>query len=176
MLLNVLFLLILIIINGILSASELAFLSIERFELDKMIRKRKKNAKKIKKVLENPSNFLSTIQVGITLAGFLSSAFAASTFADKIIKAGFMIINPEFTSAFLIVIITIILSYFTLVLGELVPKKIALSNPFLVASFSVNLISAMQIIFYPEMECLCRMRFILFRTGLSKIWQKKDPV
>ena len=94
MLLNVLFLLILIIINGILSASELAFLSIERFELDKMIRKRKKNAKKIKKVLEDPSNFLSTIQVGITLAGFLSSAFAASTFADKIIKAGFMIINP----------------------------------------------------------------------------------
>lgn len=154
MLLNVLFLLILIIINGILSASELAFLSIERFELDKMIRKRKKNAKKIKKVLEDPSNFLSTIQVGITLAGFLSSAFAASTFADKIIKAGFMIINPEFTSAFLIVIITIILSYFTLVLGELVPKKIALSNPFLVASFSVNLISAMQIIFYPLVKLL----------------------
>ena len=83
MILNILILVILILLNGVLSASELAFLSIEKFELDKMIRKRKKNAKKIKKVLENPSNFLSTIQVGITLAGFLSSAFAASTFVDK---------------------------------------------------------------------------------------------
>ena len=128
MILNILILVILILLNGILSASELAFLSIEKFELDKMIRKRKKNAKKIRKILESPSNFLSTIQVGITLAGFLSSAFAASTFVDKIMKTGFIIINPNFTSGFLMVVITIILSYFTLVFGELVPKKIALSN------------------------------------------------
>ena len=79
MIISILLLVILILLNGILSSSELAFLSIEKFELDKMVRKRKKNAKKIRKVLEDPSNFLSTIQVGITLAGFLSSAFAAST-------------------------------------------------------------------------------------------------
>ena len=154
MIVNILVLCILILINGILSASELAFLSLEKFELDKMIRKKKKNAKKIKKVLDNPSNFLSTIQVGITLAGFLSSAFAASTFADRIIETGFMIVNPNFTSAFLIVIITIILSYFTLVFGELVPKKIALSNPFMVASFSVNLINIMQVLFFPLIKLL----------------------
>ena len=154
MIVNILVLVILILINGILSASELAFLSLEKFELDKMIRKRKKNAKKIKKVLDNPSNFLSTIQVGITLAGFLSSAFAASTFADEIIKTGFMIISPNFTSAFLIIIITIILSYFTLVFGELVPKKIALSSPFMVASFSVNLIKIMQVLFFPLIKLL----------------------
>ena len=71
MMLNLLLLIILVFINGILSASELAFLSLEKFELDKMVRKRKKNAKKIRKVLEDPNNFLSTIQVGITLAGFL---------------------------------------------------------------------------------------------------------
>lgn len=154
MIVNILVLCILILINGILSASELAFLSLEKFELDKMIRKKKKNAKKIKKVLDNPSNFLSTIQVGITLAGFLSSAFAASTFADRIIETGFMIVSPNFTNAFLIVIITVILSYFTLVFGELVPKKIALSNPFMVASFSVNLINIMQVLFFPLIKLL----------------------
>ncbi len=154
MIVNILVLVILILINGILSASELAFLSLEKFELDKMIRKKKKNAKKIKKVLDNPSNFLSTIQVGITLAGFLSSAFAASTFADEIMKTGFMIVSPNFTNAFLIIIITIILSYFTLVFGELVPKKIALSSPFMVASFSVNLIKIMQVLFFPLIKLL----------------------
>lgn len=151
---NILLLIILILLNGVLSASEIAFLSIEKFELDKMVRKRKKNAKKIRKVLEEPSNFLSTIQVGITLAGFLSSAFAASTFADKIMESGFIFINASFTNAFLVIIITIILSYFTLVFGELVPKKIALSNPFKVASFSVTLINVMQVIFYPLIKLL----------------------
>lgn len=154
MIYNILLLIILILINGVLSASELAFLSIEKFELDKMVRKRKKNAKKIRKILEDPNNFLSTIQVGITLAGFLSSAFAASFFAEEIMKLGFLIINPNFTEMFLVVIITIILSYFTLVFGELVPKKIALSNPFMVASFSVDLIRFMQIIFYPLIKML----------------------
>ena len=154
MIFNILILIILILINGVLSASELAFLSIEKFELDKMVRKRKRNAKKIRKVLEDPSNFLSTIQVGITLAGFLSSAFAASTFVDKIMKTGFIIISYDFTSGFLMVVITIILSYFTLVFGELVPKKIALAYPFNVASFSVNLIKVMQIIFFPLIKLL----------------------
>lgn len=154
MIINILVLIILILLNGILSASEIAFLSIEKFELDKMVRKRKKNAKKIRKVLEDPSSFLSTIQVGITLAGFLSSAFAASTFADKIMESGFIVINAGFTNAFLVIIITIILSYFTLVFGELVPKKIALANPFKVAYFSVTLVNIMQVIFYPLIKLL----------------------
>ncbi|MBQ9012937.1 MAG: HlyC/CorC family transporter [Bacilli bacterium] len=154
MIFSILLLVILILINGVLSASELAFLSIEKFELDKMVRQRKKNAKKIRKVLEDPSSFLSTIQVGITLAGFLSSAFAASTFANKIMESGFMIINKGFTNSFLIVIITIILSYFTLVFGELVPKKIALSSPFKVASLFVTLINIMQVLFYPLIKLL----------------------
>lgn len=151
---KILLLIILILLNGILSASEIAFISLEKYEIDKMVKKKKKNAKKIRKIINDPSNFLSTIQVGITLAGFLSSAFAASTFADKIMESGFLIISQSFTSTFLVIIITVVLSYFTLVFGELVPKKIALSNPFRVASFSVNLISIMQIIFYPLIKLL----------------------
>lgn len=154
MIYNILLLIFLIFVNGLLSASELAFLSLEKFEVDKMVRKRKKGAKKIRNILEDPNKFLSTIQVGITLAGFLSSAFAASYFADKIMECGFLIFNKAFTEGILVVIITIILSYFTLVFGELVPKKIALSNPFKVASLSVNLIIFIQVIFFPLIKLL----------------------
>ena len=146
---SILLLLLLVFINGVLSASELAFLSLEKFELDKMVRKRKKNAKKIRKVIDNPNGFLSTIQVGITLVGFMSSAFAATHFANKIMNSGFIFISYNFTHIFLIVVITIVLSYITLVFGELVPKKIALAHPFKVASISVDLIIVMKTIFYP---------------------------
>lgn len=172
MIFNILLLIILIFINGVLSASELAFLSLEKFELDKMVRKRKKNAKKIRKVLEDPNNFLSTIQVGITLAGFLSSAFAASYFAEEIMKIGFLIINPLFTEMFLVIIITIILSYFTLVFGELVPKKIALANPFKVASLSVDLIRFMQVVFYPLIKILSWSTNIVCK--ILKIKERED--
>ena len=154
MIVNILLLIILIGVNGILSSSELAFLSLEKFEVDKLVRKRKKNAKKIREVLEDPNKFLSTIQVGITLAGFLSSAVAASYFAEEIMKIGFLVISSSFTEVFLVVLITVVLSYFTLVFGELVPKKIALANPYKVAALSVNLISFMQIIFYPLIKLL----------------------
>lgn len=172
MIFNILLLIILVITNGILSASELAFLSLEKFELDKMVRKRKKNAKKIRKILEDPNKFLSTIQVGITLAGFLSSAFAASYFAEEIMKTGFLIFNNGFTEALLVVIITIILSYFTLVFGELVPKKIALANPFKVASLSVNLISFMQVVFYPLIKLLSLSTDLICK--LLKIQERED--
>lgn len=154
MIFRILLLVILILINGILSSSELAFLSLEKFELDSMVRKRKKGAKKIRKILEDPNKFLSTIQIGITLAGFLSSAFAASIFVNKIMDTGIRLINYEFTKGLLVVLVTVILSYFSLVFGELVPKKIALSNPFKVASTYVNLISFMQVIFYPLIKLL----------------------
>lgn len=172
MIFNLLLLIILVFINGILSASELAFLSLEKFELDKMVRKRKKNAKKIRKVLEDPNNFLSTIQVGITLAGFLSSAFAASFFAEKIMDYGFFIVNEGFTETFLVIIITIILSYFTLVFGELVPKKIALANPFKVASLSVNLIRFMQVAFYPLIKLLSWSTNLVCK--ILKIHERED--
>lgn len=154
MILRILLLVILILINGILSSSELAFLSLEKFELDSMVRKRKTGAKKIRKILEDPNKFLSTIQIGITLAGFLSSAFAASMFVNKLMDTGIRIISYEFTKGILVILITIVLSYFSLVFGELVPKKIALSNPFKVAQMYVNLISIMQVIFYPLIKLL----------------------
>jgi putative hemolysin len=170
---SIILLIVLIFINGILSSSEIAYLSIDKFDL-KEKKKTNKQAKKISKMLENEGSFLSTIQVGITLAGFLSSAFASDTFATYLIEKGVTIINPDVTRSILVVIITIILSYFTLVFGELVPKKIGRSNPYKVASLTVDLLRIISFIFYPL------IKFLTFSTNvvckLFRIKEKEDSL
>ncbi|MBE6150675.1 MAG: HlyC/CorC family transporter [Firmicutes bacterium] len=170
---SIILLIVLIFINGILSSSEIAYLSIDKFDL-KEKKKNNKQAKKISKMLENEGSFLSTIQVGITLAGFLSSAFASDTFATYLIEKGVTIINADATRSILVVIITIILSYFTLVFGELVPKKIGRSNPYKVASLTVDLLRIISFIFYPL------IKFLTFSTNivckLFRIKEKEDSL
>lgn len=173
MIYSVLLLIILIFVNGILSASEIAYLSIDKFEL-KEKKKKDKKAKKISKMLENEGAFLSTIQVGITLAGFLSSAFASDTFATYLIEHGVEIINPEMTRSILVVVITIILSYFTLVFGELVPKKIGRSNPYKIASLTVNLLQIISLVFYPLIQLLTLSTNIICK--LFRIKEKEDSL
>lgn len=173
MIYNVLLLIILIFVNGVLSASEIAYLSIDKFEL-KEKKKTDKKAKKISKMLENEGSFLSTIQVGITLAGFLSSAFASDTFATYLIEHGVEIINPEMTRSILVVVITIILSYFTLVFGELVPKKIGRSNPYKIASLTVNLLQIISLVFYPLIQLLTLSTNIICK--LFRIKEKEDSL
>ena len=173
MIYNVLLLIILIFVNGVLSASEIAYLSIDKFEL-KEKKKTDKKAKKINKMLENEGAFLSTIQVGITLAGFLSSAFASDTFATYLIEHGVEIINPEMTRSILVVVITIILSYFTLVFGELVPKKIGRSNPYKIASLTVNLLQIISLVFYPLIQLLTLSINIICK--LFRIKEKEDSL
>ena len=170
---SIILLIVLIFINGILSSSEIAYLSIDKFDL-KEKKKTNKQAKKISKMLENEGSFLSTIQVGITLAGFLSSAFASDTFATYLIEKGVTIINPDITRSILVVIITIILSYFTLVFGELVPKKIGRSNPYKIASLTVDLLRIISFVFYPL------IKFLTFSTNivckLFRIKEKADSL
>lgn len=155
MIFSVLLLVILILVNGLFSASELAFLSINKYELKEDIAKKNKQAIKVKKILDNPSFFLSTIQIAITLAGFLASAFAADTFANYFLE----IIDIDFISlsvlrTILVVIITIILSYFTLVFGELVPKKIAINYSKKIAYNVVDILRIVMIICYPLIKIL----------------------
>ena len=102
MLIRIIFLIILILLNGILSASEIAFLSLEKYEVDNLVKRRKKNAKKIREIINDPNNFLSAIQVGITLLGFLSSAFASTFFVNELYNYGLFIISINFTYYFLI--------------------------------------------------------------------------
>ena len=126
MIMEIILLFVLVLVNGLLSASEIAYLSLDKYDL---ARKRNKKAKKVLKMLEDESKFLSTIQIGITLAGFLASAIASETFTEYLIEFGVFIISEDFTESILMIIITLILSYITLVFGELVPKKIGLAKP-----------------------------------------------
>ena len=84
MLFSIIILIILIFLNGVFSTCELAFLSLNKIKLKEDVEKGNKKAILISKILENPSLFLSTIQIGITLAGFLSSAFASESFSSKL--------------------------------------------------------------------------------------------
>lgn len=158
MLIRIILLIILIGINGILSASEIAYLSIDKYSIAK---KRDKKSKKITRMLQDESKFLSTIQVGITLAGFLASAFAADSFTELFIDYGFFIINDTFTENFLMIIITLVLSYFTLVFGELVPKKVGLSYPNKVANLTIDFISAIAIFANPLIILLTKSTEII---------------
>lgn len=132
MITKLIFLSALIAVNAFFAASEMALISLNDNKINKMAEKGNKKAKRLMHLLGEPSRFLATIQIGITLAGFLASAFAAESFADPlvIILLGF---NLPFSETVLkvttVIGITIILSYFTLVLGELVPKRVAMKKP-----------------------------------------------
>ena len=138
--------LILILLNAFFAATEIALISINEKKVRALAEDGDKKAKKMIKIIEEPTKFLSTIQVGITLAGFLGSAFAADNFAQKL--SAWIISTFEVPMKFFgtintvsVVIITLVLSYFTLVLGELVPKRIAMKHKEKLANAVCGIIS-----------------------------------
>ncbi len=145
---QLLFIVILILVNAFFAMTEMAMVSANKVRVNMMVDKGNKKAAKLQKILERPSNFLSTIQVGITLAGFLASAQAATGLAQHLTglgdRIGFNISGPA-----AIVVITVILSYFTLVFGELVPKRVALQNSEKIAMATVGIISFISVVFKP---------------------------
>ena len=124
--------LVLILINGFFAATEVAVLSLNDAKLRHDADEGDHVAAQLLRLSETPNKFLSTIQVCITLAGFLGSAFAADQFASRLagafLAAG-ATVDPAVLNSLCVVLITLVLSYFTLVLGELVPKRIAMQNP-----------------------------------------------
>jgi len=150
MLFEILIVIVLVLVNGVFSASEIAFLSIDNFYLEERIEKGNKKAIRIKKLLDNPSGFLATIQIVITLAGFLASAFAADTFAEYLsAKISVKGMSQESIESILLILVTLILSYFTLVFGELVPKRIGMNYPNKLSFMLVNTLTFLIKFFYP---------------------------
>ena len=123
--------LVLILLNSVFACAEIAVLSVNEAKLTKLEEEGNKKAKTLRKLVEEPSRFLSTIQVAITLAGFLGSAFAADNFAERLTN-WVMTKNPALPASLVnsvsVIVITLILSYVTLILGELVPKRIAMKK------------------------------------------------
>ena len=131
---KIVLLLLLILVNAFFSMSEIAIISLNDNKMEKMAEEGHKKAKKVVKLTSNSSRFLSTIQIGVTLAGFLTSASASQTFADMIAKAfeGTAVENAlgaSVINGISVVVITLVMSYFSLVFGELVPKKIGMQKP-----------------------------------------------
>lgn len=156
-LLQVLFLFFLIAINAFFAASEIAIISLNAQKVRRMAEEGDKKAKLLQNLLNEPSKFLATIQVGVTLSGLLASAVAAESFADKLVQQVKIMgwpIDETFVKLGSIIIITIFLSYFTLVLGELVPKRLAMQRPEEISRFSVKPLSILLRIAGPFIKFL----------------------
>ena len=145
---------ILIAINAFFAMTEIAVISLSPSKLRLLEEEGDKAAAKLLKLVEDSSAFLSTIQIGITLAGYLGSAFAADNFSEPLVNwvyydLGFQALPVRALDTLSVIVITIILSYFTLVLGELTPKRIAMQKPLQVAKFSCGIVSAIAMVMRP---------------------------
>ena len=131
MLTNIIVIILLVMLNAYFAGSEMALVSINDNKIRLMADAGDKKAASVKKLLDEPGKFLSTIQIGITLAGFLSSAFASDAFADKlaawVLSLG-VPVSYNVIKHVSMIAITLILSYFTLVFGELLPKRLAMQQ------------------------------------------------
>ena len=157
MLSQLIILAILILLNAYFAASEIAFISLNDAKIEKMAKDSNKKAKQIQSMLESPSKFLATIQIGITLAGFLSSAFASDAFAEKLAPMLFDImpfLSLNIWKSISIIIITIILSFFTLVFGELVPKRLAMKHYEKISFATIGVIKTISTITLPFVKLL----------------------
>lgn len=139
-------------LNAIFASAEIAVLSMNETKLQKLTEQGDKRARKLSRLTSQPEKFLATIQVAITLSGFLGSAFAADNFSDVLVSG---LVNlgvpiPRSTlDTISVILITLILSYFTLIFGELVPKRIAMKKSEQTALGVSGLLSGISMIFSP---------------------------
>ena len=143
----------LILLNAFFAMTEIAFVSLNDAKIDLLAKSGDKKAQKIKKLLGVPSKFLATIQIGVTLAGFLSSAFAAESFADDLAPLLTPLLGSS-AKSIAIILVTILLSFFTLIFGELVPKRLGMKNHEKIAFATVGIIRAISIILAPFVKIL----------------------
>ncbi len=165
---QIIVLVILILLNAYFAASEIAFISLNDAKIEKQAKEGNKKAKQIEKMLKEPSKFLATIQIGITLAGFLSSAFASDTFADMlapVLNTWIPAVSIGVWKSISIILITIILSFFTLVFGELVPKRLAMKHYEKIAFGTIGVIRGISIVTAPFVKLLT-----VVTNGISKIF------
>ncbi|WP_442853210.1 hemolysin family protein [Bacillus sp. EB01] len=154
---EILVLVILIILNAFFAASEIALISLNDNKIKMMAEGGNKKAKALEKLLSQPSRFLATIQIGITLAGFMASAFAGQSFAGRLAAWLYEVgvpLDRGVLESLSLVVITLVISYFTLVLGELVPKQIAMQKAEPIAFFAVTPLTVLSKVTKPFVKFL----------------------
>lgn len=171
---------VLIFVNAFFASSEIAVISLNKTKLRFMADDGDKVAKRLLKLAETPTGFLSTIQIGITLAGFLNSAFAADNFASRItdwicndLK---WTTNTGLVNTLAVILVTIILSYFTLILGELVPKRLAMQKSYGVARVTSRVIIPLAVIMRPFIWFLTKSTNVCLRILRLKVEAEEDSV
>ena len=172
---------VLILLNAFFAASEMAFVSLNENVVRYQAEEGDRKAKRLLDIVSQPTGFLSTIQVGITLAGFLGSAFAADNFASVLVDwlvqdCGVTAVSPNTLNTLAVVVITLILSYFTLILGELVPKRIAMRNPEKLARFVCEPIRALSVILKPVVWFLSASTNVVLRLFGINPHEEEAPV
>jgi putative hemolysin len=158
---------ILTIINGFFAAAELAIVSINKTRLRILIDEGNRKAVLLQNLMKEPTKFLSTIQVGVTFAGFFSSAYAATGIADDL---GLLLrrLAIPYSQDLALIIVTLILSYVILVLGELYPKRLALKKSETIALFAVRPVMFFLALTAPFVKLLTFSTNLLIRlTGLN---------
>ena len=155
---SLLFLFLLVLANAFFAAAEIAVLSLNESIVKREADAGNASAKNMLKMIQSPGPFLSTIQIGITLVGFLASAYAASAFAGRfantLVGWGVTFIKPATLEGVSVVLITLILSFFTLVFGELVPKRVAMQYAFKVARLTSGVIRGLSAVAKPAVWLL----------------------
>lgn len=173
--------LILILLNAFFAATEIAVISLNEKKVKARADDGDKKAKKMLKMIEEPTRFLSTIQIGITLAGFLGSAFAADNFAERLSSFAVRAFNIPGSRVGIIntaavIVITLILSFFTLVLGELVPKRIAMKHKEKLAEHVCGTISGLAVVLRPIIWLLTVSTNGVLRLFGIDPHEKEEPV
>ena len=172
---ELLIILILILFNGFFALSEIALVSVKKTKMEQLASRGNKRAKIILKLLENPENFLSSVQVGITLIGIVAGAYggAALTGSVEAYLANFTLIQAYAHEIALAIVIGGI-TYFSIVVGELVPKSIALKNAEGIALFAVPIIKYFTFVTYPFVKLLSfSTRIILGVIGVKEAEDEK---
>ena len=171
LLLQIVIIIILTGINAFFSSAEMAIVSLNKNKLKILIEDGNKKAILLDNLLQEPSKFLSTIQVGITLAGFFASASAA-TGLSQYLSGALQPLNIPYSNQISMILITFLLSYVTLVFGELIPKRIALRNSEKIALSSVGVIVFISRLFSPF------VKFLTFSTNfiLTILKMKEDNI
>lgn len=167
---SVFLLFILIVFNGFFAGSEIAFISLKEQNLKALVAEGDKKAASVLKLKEIPNKFLSTIQIGVSLASILSGVFAAEAFASLLTDWILLLVDFPISAVktFSMFFITLITSYLMLLFGELVPKRIAMAHPQKFAYLAVYPLTALAIITTPVVKLLSiSTNFILRTIGIN---------
>ncbi|MBG1266177.1 hemolysin family protein [Nostoc sp. WHI] len=161
---EILIILVLIVVNGVFSMSEMAIVSARKVRLQQLANQGDAKAKVALKLAESPNHFLSTVQVGISLIGILTGAFGGATIAEKLaISVGRVPLLAPYSEPISFGIVVLIITYLSLIVGELVPKRLALNNPEKIASIVAIPMRALAAIAAPVVYLLSASTDLILR-------------